>query len=282
MATYILLGGDGYFGRNFKEYLGDQNIIVIDKKINYDLNYPVPHETLKTTDTVYVINFAAISFVDYSITHPEETITNNFNCCINGYKLYQNIKATNKNYVYISTDEVRVKKDTKHLSPYVKSKIMCEEYLKNLNDNNVKIMRPVNLMDMVSAKKELLQQNNCILRKITDCIKNKREFYIHGKGTQKRMFMTMSRACELLKILSGLKTNFYILDIADLSEHRTANISIFNLTYYLSNIYKFNVKEIEDPRGIYQDNDYFNSSEFIKPNDYTLFVNCVEKNLSVI
>ena len=286
--TYILLGGDGYFGRNFKEYLKDEkcNIIVIDKKLNYNLNYPVPYELFQDacSDVVYIINFAAISFVDYSIIHPEETITNNFNCCVNGYNFYQNIKANKKIYIYISTDEVRVKKDVKHLSPYVKSKLMCEDYLKNLNDNNVKIMRPVNLMSMVSSKKELLQQNNCILKIVSDCIKYNKEFYIHGKGTQKRMFMPMSKACELLKILCENKEKT-ILDVADIEYrklgYRTSNISISNLIYYLNYVYKFNVKEIDDPRGIYQDNDYFNDSEVVNKNDYKIFIDCVEKNLSV-
>lgn len=286
--TYILLGGDGYFGRNFKEYLKDEkcNIIVIDRKLNYNLNYPVPYELFQDacSDVVYVINFAAISFVDYSIIHPEETIANNFNCCINGYNFYQNIKSNKKTYIYISTDEVRVKKDVKHLSPYVKSKLMCEDYLKNLNDNNIKIMRPVNLMSMVSSKKELLQQNNCILKIVSDCIKYKKEFYIHGKGTQKRMFMSMTKACELLKILCE-KEDKTILDVADIEYrklgYRTSNISISNLIYYLEYIYKFNVKEIDDPRGIYQDNDYFNASEVVNKNDYKIFIDCVEKNLSV-
>ena len=161
---------------------------------------------------------------------------------------------------------------------------MCEDYLKNLNDNNVKIMRPVNLMSMVSSKKELLQQNNCILKIVSDCIKYNKEFYIHGKGTQKRMFMPMSKACELLKILCENKEKT-ILDVADIEYrklgYRTSNISISNLIYYLNYVYKFNVKEIDDPRGIYQDNDYFNDSEVVNKNDYKIFIDCVEKNLSV-
>lgn len=297
MTTYILLGGDGYFGRNFQEYLKDINhnnrteFFIIDKKINYDLNNNCICDLFnkKAYETVYVINFAAISFVDYSISHPEETISNNFNCCVNGYKLFENIKAKVKKYIYISTDEVRVKKDTNHLSPYVKSKLMCEEYLKNLKNSlsseDIKIMRPVNLMNMVVPQKELLQQNNCILRIVSDCIKYKKEFYIHGKGTQKRMFMPMTKACELLKKLC--LSDKFMLDVAENEYHklgyRTSNISISNLIYYLNYVYKFDVKEIDDPRGIYQDDDYgVNLEEKTYKNDYQLFIDCVEKNLSVI
>lgn len=307
MTTYILLGGDGYFGRNFQEYLKDINhnnrpeFFIIDKKINYDLNNNCICDLLKDKvyDTVYVINFAAISFVDYSISHPEETISNNFNCCVNGYKLFESIKAKVKKYIYISTDEVRVKKDVKCLSPYVKSKLMCEEYLKNLKtQSEIKIMRPVNLMGAASAlpKKELLQQNNCILKIVSNCIKYKKEFYIHGKGTQKRMFMPMVKACELLKMFCEDESDIVktwsesegdILDVAEGGYHklgyRTSNISISNLIYYLSYVYKFDVKEIDDPRGIYQDDDYgINLEEKTYKNDYQLFIDCVEKNLSVI
>lgn len=307
-TTYILLGGDGYFGRNFKEYLKntETDIIIIDKKINYDLN----NDTLlcdlfkdKTYDTVYVINFAAISFVDYSIIHPEETIMNNFNCCKVGYELYKNIKANTKKYIYISTDEVRVKKEIRHLSPYVKSKLMCEEYLKNLtsSDKGIKIMRPVNLMNMVKCNKDLLQQNNCILKLVSDCIKNGKEFYIHGKGTQKRMFMSMTKACELLNMLCLSDNDIakhkvrnqdevlwskFMLDVASSEYHklgyRTSNISISNLIYYLKYVYKFDVKEIDDPRGIYQDDDYGVCEEVVSKNDYLLFIDCVEKNLNVV
>ena len=301
MTTYILLGGDGYFGRNFQEYLKDTErsaetkcsrteFFIIDKKINYDLNNNCICDLFKDKayNTVYVINFAAISFVDYSIIHPEETISNNFNCCVNGYKLFENIKAKVKKYIYISTDEVRVKKDVKCLSPYVKSKLMCEEYLKNLkNSNEVKIMRPVNLMNVVVPKKELLQQNNCILKIVSDCIKYKKEFYIHGKGTQKRMFMPMVKACELLKMFCETQSDKFVLDVAENEYHklgyRTSNISISNLIYYLNYVYKFDVKEIDDPRGIYQDDDYgVNLEEKTYKNDYQLFIDCVEKNLSVI
>ncbi len=296
-TTYILLGGDGYFGRNFKEYLKNTktesfDIIIIDKKINYDLNNSLLCDLFKDInyDTVYVINFAAISFVDYSIIHPEETIMNNFNCCKVGYELYKNIKAKVKKYIYISTDEVRVKKEIRHLSPYVKSKLMCEEYLKNLtsSDKGIKIMRPVNLMNTASAvsDKDLLQQNNCILKIVSDCIKNGKEFYIHGKGTQKRMFMPMTKACELLNMLCLSDSIRFMLDVADKEYHklgyRTSNISISNLIYYLKYVYKFDVKEIDDPRGVYQDDDYGVNTEIVNKNDYLLFIDCVEKNLSVI
>ena len=139
-----------------------------------------------------------------------------------------------------------------------------------------------------ASNKDLLQQNNCILKIISDCIKYDKEFYIHGKGTQKRMFMPMTKACELLNMLclSDSISEKTVLDVASSKYYklgyRTANISISNLVYYLKYVYKFEVKEIDDPRGIYQDDDYGVCEEVVSKNDYLLFIDCVEKNLSVI
>ena len=100
--TYILLGADGYYGRNFQYYLSelDYCFISIDKNIPDDFysSFPIENHLLDYIgcdlndkdcvkkiiklieffkDEVIIINFAAISFVDYSIIHPEETIINN-------------------------------------------------------------------------------------------------------------------------------------------------------------------------------------------------------------
>ena len=203
-AIYILLGGDGYYGRNFQYYLSQKNIpfIVIDrnvpddfylnshliKYIQHDLNNKIYLEDvlqkdemndINTSNTI-IINFAAISFVDYSISHPGETIINNLNCCINGYKLSEKL---NSKYIYVSTDEVNVDKPNSKSSPYVISKRKCEEFL---NSKNAFIIRPVNLMDVIEPGiKGLKQKNECLLNKIVNIIKNKNKsekVQIHGTG----------------------------------------------------------------------------------------------------
>ena len=272
----ILLGGDGYFGRNFYEYISATNkCVVVDKNTNtyypnniyfqHDLNKPF-EEDLKAD---IVINFAAISFVDYSIIHPEETYTNNFNCCMNGLKLAHRIGAK---YIYISTDEVNVNKDEKSLSPYVISKRLCEEYL---SDKECQIIRPVNLMGICEAKKGLRQKQKCLLNNIVDAIINKQKVYIHGNGEQKRMFMGMRPACHLLRDIVNGNYKEKIIDVVKMPNYRTKDLKIRDIVYYLQNVYKYEIEFIEDPRGVYQDKTY-NEINKTGITDWHFLLDCVE------
>mgnify|MGYP003302854868 CR=1 FL=1 len=289
MTIYILLGADGYFGRNFQYYLALKsiNFISIDKNIpdefyedpliqthildyiRVDLN---ENDCVKNitnlfdflSDNVIIINFAAVSFVDYSISHPEETINNNLNCCINGYKLAEHFKAK---YIYISTDEVRVNKNENELSPYVVSKRKCEEYLK---DKDCFIMRPVNLMDVITPfVKGLKQKNKCLLNNIVDVIKSKTGSVKLHKGNQKRMFMTVETACD---VLFDMSEN---IDIVEMPKLRTNDLLIRDIVYFLQYVYKFEVEEIDNPRGIYQDETYLNKHEKYKPSSLKSILNSV-------
>ena len=284
---YILLGGNGYFGRNFQYYLSKLNkyFIVIDKNeidykfysieliknhliqyLQHDLNNKIDLNNidLNKDDKIIIINFAAISFVDYSILHPEETINNNLNCCINGYKLFMNLKL-NSLYIYISTDEVNVNKKFSELSPYVISKRKCEDFLKSLNNSSIIIYRPVNLMDVIDPMiKELKQKNKCLLNKIVDVILNKSGcVQIHGTGEQKRMFMTILNACYILYNINANGSNgIKIIDVT-LTNKRTCDLKIKDIVLYLKNIYNFEIEYVKDPRSIYQDETYLKSNNLL-------------------
>lgn len=291
---FILIGGNGYYGRNYQYFLSEKGFeyVVIDKvdffggptnRMGNDeilcdfasdesfnkLIKSEPIENLKNKNTI-VVNFAAISFVDYSIEHPEETIENNYNCCVNGLKLCKELNCSK--CVYISTDEVNVDKEEKHLSPYVVSKRKCEEFLiNNFEGNNhnpeISILRPVNLMGTMEAHSESLNQKNpCLLKKIADVISmiknnenNVPKIQIHGTGNQRRMFMEMKVACEVLHlfVLDAFDTS--ILDITEYPEFRTQNLRIKDIVQYLSRKYGFAYEHVEDPRGIYQDDNYMTS-----------------------
>lgn len=289
MTIFILLGADGYFGRNFQYYLALKsiNFIAVDKNIpdefyedpliqtnildyiRVDLNKNNCVKDIVNlfdflSDNVIIINFAAISFVDYSIIHPEETIDNNLNCCINGYKLAEHFKAK---YVYISTDEVRVNKNENELSPYIVSKRKCEEYLKG---KDCFIMRPVNLMDVITPfVKGLKQKNKCLLNNIVDVIKSKTGSVKLHKGNQKRMFMTVETACDVLFDISE------DIDIVEMPKLRTNDLLIRDIVYFLQYVYKFEVEEIDNPRGIYQDDTYLNEHEKYKPSSLKSILNSV-------
>lgn len=313
--TYILLGADGYYGRNFQYYLSelDYNFIAIDKNIPDDfyLSFPIVYHLLDYIrcdlndkdcvkhiyelieffkDEVIIINFASISFVDYSIIHPEETIINNLNCCVNGYKL---AKHFNSKYIYISTDEVRVNKDENELSPYVISKRKCEKFLNSLHSdlNKIYILRPVNLMDVIAQRKELKQKQRCLLNNIIDSISSKKNVILHV-GTQKRMFMKMKTACDVLfkiddeenksvSATSARNKSIKIVDIVDNPSLRTNDLPIHDIVYFLSFVYKFKVDEISNPRGIYQDESYLNSDEKWNSNSYKMILNAVDRLLKL-
>lgn len=324
--TYILLGADGYYGRNFQYYLSelDYNFISIDKNIPDDFysSFPIENHLLDYIrcdlsdkdcvkriterieffkDEVIIVNFAAISFVDYSIIHPEETINNNVKCCINGYKLSNSLgssKHFNSKYIYISTDEVRVNKDENELSPYVISKRKCEEFLKSQPSDiseHIYILRPVNLMDVITPIKGLKQRQRCLLNNIADSISSKSSVKLHV-GTQKRMFMNMKTACKLLIEIDDYVPHSYpeeddlikIVDVVDIgykfSGIRTSDLSIHDIVYFLHYVYRFKVDEIPNPRGVYQDESYLNSKveEKWNINSYKMILNAVERILSIM
>lgn len=273
---YILLGGNGYYGRNFQFYLMNegQKVIVVDKDIPFNNNgtkyykYNLTQDVLplfrmiseneEFSENVRIINFAAMSFVDDSISNPNECINNNTKCLDTAMKLYTLIsEKTYCELIHISTDEVNVVKPDKNKSPYVKSKLICEDMLLNSSGIEYKILRPVNLMGYCFNKKipALRQKNECLLKKI---ICKPDIIYIHGSGTQRRMFMTMTDACEVLFNLFKFNSNSRIIDITDYKfrKYRTLNLQIKDIVIYLSKYYGFKYEYVEDPRGVFQDFSY--------------------------
>lgn len=276
---YILLGGNGYYGRNFQYFLksegnGTHEIIVIDKEITVQFrnityiqcnlthfNLNSFHSILNSSSSTTIINFAAISFVDDSILNPDECINNNVKCLESAIQLYHSI--SNEGYVkliHISTDEVNVNKPNSEKSPYVKSKLMCEDILRNSENINYTILRPVNLMGYCHDMKckELRQANECLLKKISD---RPDVVYIHGSGCQRRMFMNITDACETLYSISidnfgNSDKTFNIVDITDYPLLRTSNLQIKDIVIYLSKYYHFKYIYVDDPRGKYQDQSY--------------------------
>lgn len=288
---FILIGGNGYYGRNYQYFLSSKGFeyVVIDKakcglgddeficdfskddffeQLKKLKNYDILNKDYRNSNAI-VVNFAAISFVDYSLEHPEETIENNYNCCVNGLRLCKELNCPK--YIYISTDEVNVDKEEKHLSPYVVSKRKCEEFLINNFDashkTEISILRPVNLMGTMEAHSESLNQKNpCLLKKIADVIgmikngeNNVPKIQIHGTGNQRRMFMEMKVACEVLHLFVFDAFDTSILDITEYPEFRTQNLRIKDIVQYLSRKYGFAYEHVEDPRGIYQDDNYMTS-----------------------
>ena len=160
--TYLITGGAGFIGTNYclyfleKETHKDDVLVVVDKMsyasnqviksmsdgkkiifIQEDLTkYSKVNQIFKKFHFDYVINFAAESHVDRSISKPELFIKNNINLTLNLLKL--SLKYKVKRFHQVSTDEVygatslsssyRFKESDNLLptNPYSVSKASCD------------------------------------------------------------------------------------------------------------------------------------------------------------
>lgn len=258
-TTYIITGSEGYFATNFINLLlmkgiDDSKIIKIDKEYGeqYDLTsisfYFFFTKSLIETDDVKIFNFAADSFVPDSISNPDEVIKNNVGCLGTLIELNKYLIKNGKNseIIHISTDEVHTQNPTP--SAYVISKRKCEELCIS---NKIKFMRPVNLVGNYST-----QKHECLMKLIHS---SPEKVKIHGSGEQKRMFMKVETACELLYSFSN-KVFSRCLDITkpEFKKYRTQNLKIIDvIKHYIPDAdYEKIDDEIIDPRGEYQDMDY--------------------------
>ena len=137
MKTYLVTGGAGFIGSNFVHYMLDKyedvRIVNLDK-LTYagnlenlkDCESDARHifvqgdicdqalvsELLERFDPDFVINFAAETHVDRSITHPEVFVYTNImgtvnmlKCCMDAW-LTDGVWREGKKYLQVSTDEV--------------------------------------------------------------------------------------------------------------------------------------------------------------------------------
>lgn len=274
---YILLGGCGYFGYNFRKYLmkyaeGDEDdIIIFDKVQNYeaekidlsefDAAYKVcqilkTKNFLKNKDEIInVINFAAVSFVDTSLIEDVENYRNNLNVILSFIELVRILRDnfTNVKALHISTDEVcnKYEKCTEDRSAYSVGKDLGESIILNtLND--VIILRPSNLFGCVEYSFEYIQRNPCVIKNLINHI-----YDIHVTDTVSRRFMHIIYACEIVNsLLKGKSTkvdeireNVYITLSDD-------EIKIADLIRYVAMQDAKEFIYLPDNRGKKQDNDY--------------------------
>ena len=160
--TYLITGGAGFIGTNYCLYFLEQethkdDVLVVVDKMNYASNqviknmsngtkiifiqedltkYNKVNQIFKKFHFDYVINFAAESHVDRSISKPELFIKNNIDLTLNLLKL--SLKYKVKRFHQVSTDEVygatslsssyRFKESDNLLptNPYSVSKASCD------------------------------------------------------------------------------------------------------------------------------------------------------------
>lgn len=205
-----------------------------------------------------LINFAAQSFVDTSISSPEQTLENNVNIVLNMLKISEKIRFDD--IIHISTDEVHIlgKKDIRDVSAYALSKKICEDILLKVSSNSkvFKIVRPVNLYGVIDKDKKygLWQKNKCIITRLIDAYNHPDTDFDLYLSESTRHFINIQRACDtLMKIINDdidetrvylMKYDFHMV-IKDL-------ILLFVDRYNLNNACIID----DNPRGRYEDDGY--------------------------
>lgn len=293
MSNYILLGGNGYYGYNFikyltqQAYLKDLNIVVVDKNLNNIENikeYPYIHfincdlafKNYYTVDLikdinkklikgpVYLINFAAESFVDTSIKKPFLTTQNNIYEALTFCKLahvYKKIEGSK--IIHVSTDEVfnKFEKVIYTRSAYSVSKDVIEDIVLNLVPETI-ILRPSNLFGCFDySDKNCIQRNPCVIKNLVNGI-----YEIHNKHTSRR-FIHIIEACQTLQALClGQECQNLNRVNIDMDYFNKIHIYVFNddTEFNISELIKYVAEQDgaavidlkEDPRDELQDWDY--------------------------
>lgn len=231
--TFVLIEDETYFGKNFKEYL---------HMINY----------IPTSENKIYINFILNKYtLSDSLECPSDFIRQIVKHCKDNYS----ILSENDKYIFISTSSLNAMKTRNDISPLAEAAMICEEFLKN--KPNAKIFRPVSLIDVVDVRvKGLVDERDTLITKIMK-VPPGGLIEIHGKGEQKRMYMTMIEACKAL--FEFIDYPVKLLNISELTSdfpvhiRTTVNIKVRDLVHYLSKAFGYNYLFIKDPRNNYQD-----------------------------
>ena len=231
--TFELIEDETYFGKNFKEYL---------HMINY----------IPISENKIVIDFTLnkYTFSD-SLESPSEFINQVYKHCKDNYSKCKE----NDKYMFISTPSLNAMKVRNDICPIAEAALLCEEFLKN--KPNAKIFRPVSLIDVVDVNvKGLVDERDTLIMKIVK-VRPGGLIEIHGKGEQKRMFITMIEACRALFEFVNYPAK--MLNISEITSdfpihiRTTVNIKIRDLVHYLSRAFGYKYLFIKDPRNNYQD-----------------------------
>ena len=213
---------------------------------------------------VYLINFAAESFVDTSLKKPMLTTQNNIYEAITFCKIasyYKQIEGSK--IIHISTDEVfnKFEKVIYNRSAYSVSKDVIEDIVLNLVPETI-ILRPSNLFGCIDyTDVNSIQRKPCVIKNLVNGIYN-----VHNVNVSRR-FVHIVEACQTLEALCKNKacSNLTRVNI-DMDYNNRIFIYVFNddTEINISDLIKYVAKkdsaevitQQEDPRDDKQDYDY--------------------------
>lgn len=290
MKTYLVTGGAGFIGSNFVLYMLNKYQSI--KIINLDkLTYAGNLENLKAVekderhffvqgdicdrelvtelfekhDIDYVVNFAAESHVDRSITMPEVFAQTNvlgtvnlLNCAKSAWE-NNGVWKTGVKFLQVATDEVYGSLgetgyflETTPLdprSPYSASKASADLMVKAYNDT---YKMPVNITRCSNNYGPYQFPEKLIPLIINNCLQHK-SLPIYGDGLNVRDWLYVEDHCKAIDIVINHGRNGEVYNVGGHNE-RTNIVIVKTIIQYLNENYDKNITEslikyVEDRKG---------------------------------
>ena len=263
MITYLITGGAGFIGSNMVRYMlkkhTDIRIINLDaltyagnlenlKEINDDDRYVFVHGSicdrelvsglLREYDPDYVINFAAESHVDRSISDPMIFVDTNvcgtvtlLHCCREmWYDAGQKTWRKGKKYLQVSTDEVYGALGAEGFftettpvdphSPYSASKASADHFVKAFHDT---YGMPVNIT-RCSNNYGPFQFPEKLIPLMIENVKKHKTLPVYGDGMQVRDWLYVDDHCKAIDLVCSAGKDGEVYNIGGHNER--ANIFI--------------------------------------------------------
>ena len=284
----LLLGGSGFIGCNLRNFLQNKyfDVYNIDKMSEIStpdklLGYQVSNKTfvaditkinlkkyLKKIKPSFIINLAANSHVDTSITKPKKVIQNNINIILNILECLRDSNLSNIKFINISTDEVygsipkKSANETTSLnpsSPYSSSK-SCVDLI--INSYNITYGLNSSILRLSNNYGPYQHPEKFIPASIFH-IKNNKKIPLYGNGKNIREWIYVEDSCSaILKFVKNFKPKkIYNVGSSIRIQNKSLLINIIKL-FYDKNFYNF-FQKVKDRPG--HDERYsLNSRKFIK------------------
>ena len=290
--TYLVTGGAGFIGANFIHYMFDKygeaiEIVNLDKltyagnleNLKQVENYKGYHfvhgdicdeklvtDLFREYDIDYVVNFAAESHVDRSITDPEIFARTNvlgtlnlLNCAKKAWLLEDNAYKSGTKYLQVSTDEVYGSLGAEGFfteqtplcphSPYSASKAAADMFCKAYFDT---YKMPINIT-RCSNNYGPYQFPEKLIPLMINNAKNKKTLPIYGDGMQIRDWLYVDDHCAAIDLVINQGELGEVYNVGGHNE-RTNIFIVKKIISYLSAKYGYNIdedliKHIEDRKG---------------------------------
>lgn len=266
----LVCGAYGFIGLNYSKYLitNSENVILLDAlksksaeinfketdkdvhKVKLDIN-KIDKKFLKSNKVSKIINFAAESHVDNSITNPKSFIESN----ILGFEnlLRVSINAGVEEVIHFSTDEVygsvkdgEIDEEGKLLpsSPYSSSKASADliglSYIKTY-DLNLKIIRPANNYGIFQQPEKLIPFSIISLL-------NKRKIELYGDGSNIRHWLNVDDTIQALEVVRKKGKNGEIYNIGS-GEYLSNKILVEKIISLMNLDSKTSISYVENRPG---------------------------------